>query len=474
MFPDCPSLRNGAAESCLPRPLGDPARRVHTPSKMPRHPHRLRHDRRVLRLALGAGLPGALVALALLWLGDHSDRLRLTLTLIVGGGWLGFAFAARNAVVRPLQTLTNLLAALREEDFTFRARAGHPDDPLSHVVHEVNALAETLHDQRLGAIEATALVRKVMEEIDVAVFAFDEQRRLRLSNRAGERLLDRPAERLRGSTADELGLGPALDGDESDVLELGLPGGAGRFEVRRGTFREGGRPHRLLVLANVSRALREEERQAWRRLIRVLAHELNNSLAPIKSIAGSLERLLDRRPRPGDWEDDARRGLGVIAARAEALARFTEAYSRLARLPAPALAPADVGALVRRVAGLETRVRVALTAGPPLTVRADADQLEQLLINLVRNAADAALETGGGVSLGWRATRASLEVWVEDEGPGLAGTANLFVPFFTTKPQGSGIGLVLARQIAEAHSGALFLENRHDRSGCRARLILPR
>ena len=144
-----------------------------------------------------------------------------------------------------------------------------------------------------------------------------------------------------------------------------------------------------------------------------------------------------------------------------------EAYARLARLPPPQLQTVDVGALVSRVAKLETRVAVALVPGPDLKVRADPDQLEQLLINLLRNGADAALETGGGVRVGWtRPPRASyVEVFVEDEGPGLQSTANLFVPFFTTKPQGSGIGLVLCRQIAEAHGGALTLENRHRPQG---------
>jgi signal transduction histidine kinase len=226
----------------------------------------------------------------------------------------------------------------------------------------------------------------------------------------------------------------------------------------------------------VSRALRAEERLAWKRLIRVLGHELNNSLAPIRSIAESLQALLGRDPRPDDWEQDARRGIGVIRERSAALGRFMEAYSQLARLPPPNLAPVDLGALASRVAGLETRRPVAVTGGPELEVRADRDQLEQLLINLVRNAVDATVETGGGVALGWgRGTgpAAELLIHVDDEGPGLSNSANLFVPFFTTKPGGSGIGLVLCRQIAEAHGGSLTLENRQDARGCRALLRLP-
>ena len=424
-------------------------------------------------LGFAAGLPGTLVALVLLWVADYTPRMQWTLTIFILAFWLGAAFALRARVVYPLQTLANLLAALREEDFSFRARGARSGDALGEVMLEVNALGEVLRDQRLGALEATALLRKVMVEIDVAVFTFDGKQRLRLLNRAGERLLAQPAARLLGRTAFELGLADCLEGEPARTLPMSFPGGTGRWGIRRSTFRERGMPHQLLVLTDLSRPLREEERQAWQRLIRVLGHELNNSLAPIKSMAGTLGTLLAREPRPADWKEDMRRGLGVIAARAEVLSRFMEAYARFARLPTPRLQPVEVGALLRRVAGLETRLRVNLLGGPELTIQADGDQLEQLLINLLRNAVDAALETGGGVRMGWTRNGDYMEVCIEDEGPGLPNTSNLFVPFFTTKPGGSGIGLVLSRQIAEGHGGALTLENRRNGPGCEARLRLP-
>jgi signal transduction histidine kinase len=292
-------------------------------------------------------------------------------------------------------------------------------------------------------------------------------------NRGGERLLGQPSERLIGRPSDTLGLSDWLIGESPRTFDATFPGGTGRWEVRSGTFRQDGLPHQLLVISDLSRVLRAEERSAWQRLVRVLGHEINNSLAPIKSIAGSLRSLLARPGRPADWEGDLRAGLEVIEGRSEALGRFMGSYARLARLPQPQPGSVDVATWVRRVVALETRLEVRDNGGPQVAVTADGDQLDQLLINLVRNAVDAALETGGGVEVGWRTSAGVLEVVVEDEGPGLPDPGNLFVPFFTTKAAGSGIGLALCRQIAEAHGGALSLEPRRGRSGARACLRLP-
>jgi len=432
-----------------------------------------RFENRILWLALLAGAPGVVAALLLLWTGGHSTRAQWTLSILIVGGWLAVVLTLRERVIRPLQTVANMLAALREGDFSIRGRGARSDDALGLVLLEVNTLGDTLRSQRMEALEATALLRTVMEEIDVAIFAFDELRRLRLVNRGGERLLGHNADEILGSTSASLGLGGYLRGEPERTVDLDFPGGHGRWQMRRGTFRQGGRPHQLLVLSDLSRALREQERLAWQRLIRVLGHEINNSLTPIKSIAASLRDLLARPTRPDDWQEDVGAGLTVIAGRSEALGRFMAAYALLARLPSPHPRAVDVEAWVRRVSRLETRVRVCVDPGPALTIEADGDQLDQLLINIVRNAADASLETGGEVSIGWSRNTSTVEVWVRDEGLGLSDTANLFVPFFTTKPSGSGIGLALSRQIAEAHDGTLTLQNRTDASGCEARLRLP-
>jgi len=428
-------------------------------------------------MALASAMPGALISLIFLWGGDYTPKVQWTLTVVIIAFCLGFAFALRERVVLPLQTLSNLLAALGEGDFSIRARGARGGDPLGEVMIEVNTLVETLRHQRLDALEATTLLRKVMAEIDVAVFTFDEDQELKFVNRAGARLMSQPAERMLGRSAEELNLEDCLEGEAPRVINTAFPGGVGRWEIRRSSFRQGGRPHELLVLSDLSQPLREEERQAWQRLIRVIGHEMNNSLAPIKSIAGSLSTIVGREPPPADWREDVQRGLAVIASRSESLSRFMSAYARLAKLPSPRLVPLDIAGVVERVVRLEEAHHIRVAPGPRLTIQGDSDQLEQLLINLLRNALDAARETGGGVRVGWQklpgASPPTLELWVEDEGPGLSNTGNLFVPFFTTKPGGSGIGLVLSRQIAEAHGGSLVLENREDRTGCRASLRMP-
>src|SRR6266481_7080790 len=381
----------------------------------PKDRYRFSHQGKLTWLILGAVAPAVIIVVSILWFGDFSAKVQWTLAIVILTFAAGFISAARDHVVHPLQTMSNLLAALREGDYSIRARGARADDALGEVLLEVNTLGETLRVQRLGAFEATALLRTIMAEIDVAVFTFDPDRRLRLVNRAGENLLGQPIDKLLGRNARDLGLEAAYDVDQDEPLTLSFPGGSGRWRVGRSTFRERGLPHDLIVLTDLSRTLREEERRAWQRLVRVLGHELNNSLAPIQSVAQSLESNLQRTqidtPPSSKIDivlDDLRQGLAIIRSRTEALGRFMAAYARLARLPPPTLAPVDLHELVRRVAGLEKRVRVQVLEGPPVMISADRDQLEQLLINLLRNAAEAVLECGEEVLIKWSLERSRL------------------------------------------------------------------
>jgi nitrogen fixation/metabolism regulation signal transduction histidine kinase len=432
---------------------------------------RLRFQNRLLFFALLTVAPAWLATALLLTFSSVASPLRytilgfLTLAVLIG------LVAVRRHVVRPLQALANMLEGLREGDYSMRGRNVDPEDAFGEVMVEVNTLSRTLYDQRLEALEAGALLQKIIADVDIGVFAFDAAHRLRIVNKAGEHLLRGTSETLKGRSAAELGLDGMLAEESGRIVGHVFPGGGGRWEIRRRSFREGGKPHELLVISELSRALREEERQAWQRIVRVIGHELNSSLAPIKSMAGTVRKLVGREPLPADWRDDARAGLSIIHDRAESLERFMGAYARLARLPLPTRRGAELSALVRRVASLHEQ-RISVEPGPPVHVSIDPDQIEQVFINLMRNAVEAAGEEGG-VRVRWRGNCSNVVVEVEDDGPGLARTDNLWVPVFTTKPHGTGIGLVLSREIVENHGGSIALENRVGAKGCVATVRLP-
>jgi two-component system nitrogen regulation sensor histidine kinase NtrY len=430
----------------------------------------LRHEDAVLALVLLAIAIPAAIALPLVWLGDLDLKSRLTLTLALAAGSGGLALAVRSRVMRPLQTLANVTASLRERDYAVRGRHARRDDSLGLAIAELAQLADELRDERWRDEEAAAGLARVVEGLDAAVIAVDRGGVVRLANRTAERLV---GQALDGKPVAALGLAELVAIDAPRTIELALPGGRGTWEVRPSEVRLSGVPHRLVVMTDVLHALRAEERQAWQRLVRVLGHEINNSLGPISSIAETLRSGLVQRERRPDLDDDLVRGLEVIGRRAAALSRFMQSYARLVKLPPPRIGRVDVAAWVRRTVDLETRAQVQVTGGPALALPGDPDQLDQLLINLVSNAVEAAAETGGGVRIAWSAAGGMAVIAVEDDGPGVADTANLFVPFFTTKPAGTGIGLVLARQIAEAHGGSLVVRNRAVGRGAEAVITLP-
>ena len=459
-------------------------------SNRPRKRARLLYEHRIRLYSFLVAFPGLLVSTILVWTQPWSTGSRLALTGAELFVWWLLALALQEQTTRPLQTLANVIGSLREEDYSFRARNATPEDALGELSLEVNTLADMLSSQKVRSIEATALLQRVVDEIDAPLFAFDPRLELRLVNPAGEHLLRQNATRMMGRKAAELGLQECLTATNETVVELNVGESQARWLLRRSSFRQNGVPHTLVVLSDVSRALREEERRAWQRLIRVLGHELSNSLAPIKSIAGSLTSRVQSADLTPEVRNDLQRGLEIIETRSASLQRFLEAYRKLAQMPKPNLKDVPLSALISRVAALEMRVKVCLREGPDVVFQADPDQLEQMLINLIRNAADAVLENTGtsakkpseqapcpqtaGVVVRWDADADEIMLAIEDEGPGLLNPANVFTPFYTTKPNGSGVGLVLCRQIAEAHGGSIEISNRRNGPGCVVKVVLPR
>lgn len=427
-------------------------------------------EARISRIVAGVALPGAVAVAGLLVAHGATWEIWMTACLAAVILLAAAMHGARRTVSAPLRRAANLLQALREGNYTQRAVHGPHLDGATMIMQELNSVGSTLQQQRIESLETSALLAHLMEELAVGVFAFDPDGSINFVNRAGAAMVGQTT--FVGKPVESLGLGPVLRGPARQLVDVSVDGRFRRYEVRRTSFIRTGVRNHLIVVADLSRTLREEEEAAWQRLVRVLAHEINNSLAPIRSVAHSLGRLVERSP-VSDAVPDLRPGLDLIEERAGSLGRFIRSYAQLAGLPKPAFSTFSLSGLVSRVAGLEKRVVVDIRPGPPLTLWGDADQLEQLLINLVRNGTDSALSCQGGVTITWEIVGNWVELSVIDSGTGIESAENLFVPFFTTKASGSGIGLALSRQIAEAHGGTLDLQNRTDHRGCRALVRLP-
>jgi two-component system nitrogen regulation sensor histidine kinase NtrY len=443
-------------------------------NRLPRH-----FEGRLLFSVVIAGAPSLAVSLIFLWNSSFSLDHKLEITAVLLLLWLGLSFSARDHVVNSLRVLSNVLFAVKDEDFSFRATQASPDDALGELALEINNLSRALAEERRGTVETTSLLRTVMAEAGTMIFAFSTDNRLRMVNQTGAQFLGKREEEILHRTAEELEIQNLLKGAAWEVIARQNGGVEKRWIVHRTTFRQRGQPHRLIVLSEASEALRAEERLAWQRLIRVLSHEINNSLAPIRSIARTLGRLSSNMQLPMPLSEDMRHGLEVIHDRADSLGRFLQSYARLARLPQPTRREVALDTLITRAAALESRLAVKVVCGPPVNIFVDPDQLEQALINMIKNAAEAVLlasEKNIGpeaVTVSWTTHGRDVEISVRDEGQGLTETENLFVPFYTTKETGTGIGLPLSRQIVEAHGGTLALKNRSDRSGCEVQIKLP-
>lgn len=445
--------------------------------KKPRH--LLAFSDRILFSVLAAGFPAVALCVVLLWVNPYSLDHRLEGTAVAVLSWLALSFSARGTFIGSLRVLSNVVSSIKEEDFSFRATEASQGDALGELAIEINGLARALEEERLGAVEGASLLRKVMTEAGAVILALSPEGKVHLVNKAATELLARDEEYILHRTAAELGIEDLVDGGPSETITRTFGNMEKRCLVRRTWFRQHGVQHRLIVVSELSEALRAEERSAWQRMVRVLSHEINNSLAPIKSITRTLSRMPELANLPCEAKKQLSHGLDIIGGRAESLNRFLQSYAQLARLPRPNKQVFEVASFIQQVCSLESRLTVCEVDSPEICVNVDRGQLEQALINLIKNAVDSVLTLPpappfeDSVVISWDTSGNNLEVRIRDRGVGLQATENLFVPFYTTKQTGTGIGLILSRQIVENHGGQLTIQNRHDVHGCEVILRIP-
>lgn len=450
-----------------------------------------------LRARVGLELPLRIAAAAavgfVLGLRVAGYQSLVAIALVVAAG-LVLCVVLQRWAMRPLSTAATILDALRHGDYAHRARLDSVRGSSAALLLEVNELADHLERERLRRQETQALLSALIERVDVALLAFDADERLVWWNPAAAALL---GGRLKnGAPAASLGARDLLSGPSERSVSLdgvGLDGGSTDepFELRRGLFHQGGERYHFVLLSSAQRLRRQEERAAWQRLVRVLGHEVNSTLTPIQSLAGTCLALLDDQQRTREAsavspESAARseaatsvsakleRALQTIEHRARGLGQFIADYARLARLPEPRVERVELNACLQRLVALDERCALKLVPQSPVEVLVDPVLLDQALTNLLRNAIDASVEKGGDVRVDFHANEREVVLTITDEGAGIQNLDNLFVPLFSTKAGGSGVGLVLARNIIEAHGGQLRLSNRSDARGAVARLTLPR
>lgn len=430
-----------------------------------------------VRLFLDVLLVAVPTAILLVWFWWSSAEPLATKWVISGLACLWVLMMAervRQHFTYHLRTLSTLVEAIRQEDYSLRSSRYREPGALGELYRQVNALADCLQRSEQQEQELRGLLGKVIAQIQVAILAIDSEQIIQLVNPRAALLASLPAADLIDRVITDTPFATLAYTPEPTLIEHEFPGASGHWQISWQEYRYGARPGKLLFITDLKQALSEQEARAWQSLIRVITHEINNSLTPISSISQTLVSRLTMQEVPRQ-DADFLKGLGMIGQRSDDLTRFIAEYARIARLPEPQKRPFNLTALLAKLEKLyEKQVIFVGDNTSDVQVTADPTLIEQLLINLIKNSLEAATGSGAPVELTIHKGESTVQVQVLDRGSGLANPANLFVPFYTTKAKGSGIGLVLCRQIAHAHGGRLVLENRKAEAGAVATLELRR
>lgn len=412
----------------------------------------------------------AAIIFLLIFFGDYSWLLIITIFLaVILSGCMGVVFVNRS-IKNYLLTLANLVEGIRHNDFSFRLSLVDKSGATEELSREINLLVESLQQKQLAYVESNIALDKLIEQIDIPVLVIDASGAVKNSNHFAAKLFNYEREEVIGLSVEQLKIEAFLKLSSGTIIEHQFPTQGGRWEIKSKVILSSGKKYQLLVISDISRALRLEERNAWSRIVRVIGHELNNSLTSISSLAETLLLQLNRQAESTKLSN-VDKGLKMIVERGESLQRFMNAYASIAKLPPPSFDDIRLQELLRKVTSLYSD-RVVLEDGKDMVLCGDPDQLQAALINLIKNALEVEAEFSE-VVVRSNSKYQGVAIQIIDNGPGVANLENLFVPFYTTKNDGSGIGLILSREIAEAHGGSLNLFNRADSSGSIAEIWLP-
>jgi len=389
------------------------------------------------------------------------------LGLVISYGCL--VIALYRLVITPYYSLTSLTEALKMEDYSLRAKSPFSQGIVAKLFNELSSLSQSLQVSKSRYDQQMFLLYGLIEQLESPVLILDQDDQLQHANPAVSQLFSVPWQTLKQSPAQKLGLKKLNDFwcfDDSKPLNM-----ANKWQIRQSEFKENNNNYQLLMLNNISQELQKNEQQAWQNIIRILNHEVRNSLTPISALSQNLLEMPNLTP------EQCQQAIKIIDSRSNNLLQFIDSYSDLAKLPLPNIQQFDLTELLQGIASLVKQVTINLSN--PLIIKADKGQLEQVLLNLIKNAKEAQLSKGKpnknlseDIEVQVFKTDQQVIIKVLDQGCGIANTDNLFVPFYTTKAEGTGIGLALSRQIISNHQGELTLTNRPDQTGAVASITL--
>lgn len=387
-----------------------------------------------------------------------------------------------------VRTLANLIESMIDGDYSLRGRL-KSNQAFQELLILINNLSDTLAQHKLAVKESRVLLELIVDQMDAMVLATDANGNLVMANNSAQQLLLNGAEKFEGIALNSFVLGAQLAQAFPGIIDFKhqprtinskqaaeQPALEGEYFLYKEKFFSAGQSHQLYLLTNAERLLMEKERNAWQSLLRVLSHEINNSLTPISTISQSIEKKLlsnldnKRTIEPESLLD----GINIINERADTLSEFIASYSQLAHLPKPLFSTFNLYDMLNKLTLLFPQCEFTIDKSIDIQLTVDKKQLEQVFINLFKNAIDAMSSFEQKlIVITYRQDSQWQQIMITDCGSGVANVENLFVPFYTTKPNGSGIGLALCRQIMFGHNGQIKLTNNINKPGIEVRLSLP-